>query len=128
MEIILTEQERLNILENALCNAGHIHYGTMGLLYQGKDYHEAKDELTAKQTSSDVISREDVWIQMVKSGKKLRLQDYEGAESFDITLESIKAIDKMPVTIHAEFMGQNDDAESGDYVLEYIAYGEKIYG
>jgi hypothetical protein len=122
MEIKLNDQEIKDILLSALCNAGHFHYGDMSLKVEARQYAAARLKLQEP-------CREDVWMQILLDGGRLILVDNEDESLHIFSLEKAKnAIEKLPAEIISDFVEGNDDSDTADWVLEYIMYGEKIYG
>lgn len=72
---------------------------------------------------------ESVWMEILKNGCNLTIVDNEdySRHSFSM-INAYEAISSLPSEILLQFVNNDDDAESADYVLEYIMYGEKIYG
>jgi hypothetical protein len=123
MTITLNDQEVKDILHNAFSSAGHFHYGAMSMQFDAKEYAASRQTLSAP-------CREDVWVKMLEDGRKLILCDHEDDDKLHIfgLSDAKAALEKLPINILSDFIEENYDADTADYVLEYIMYGEKIYG
>jgi hypothetical protein len=125
LKISLTNELSEEIFYNALCNS--LDYMCSGygldLKYKQSDYLKAR----AKLSSSCF---EDVLMQMLKDGIKLGLKDIEGGEdTVYITLDTIhERVKNVPLDHLLAMIDENDDAETGDVVLQIVFLNEIIYG
>lgn len=130
MRILLEKEEALSMIHSALCNGGLSELRMCGVkLNVGQtDYKEAKEQLLSD--GKEDICREDVWVQILRSGKALEFLDYEGDEEQSFTLE--KAIEEMGKEDASEiiltYKEEQDDAYTAVELLQYCLYGEVIYG
>ncbi len=117
----LSNEEKREILLSALCNSGHFAYGDM---YVESD----QDEFGREHCKTNII--EEIWMAVLENGRQLTIVDnIEAGEehSFDL-VKAYSQMDKLPKGIVADYLAGNDDADSADYVIETILFGEKIYG
>ena len=125
LKISLTNELSEEIFYNALCNS--LDYMCSGygldLKYKQSDYLKAK----AKLSSS---CYEDVLMQMLKDGIKLGLKDIEGGEdTVYITLDTIhERVKNVPLEHLLAMIEENDDADTGDVVLQIVFLNEIMYG
>jgi hypothetical protein len=125
LKVSLTNELSEEIFYNALCNS--LDYMCSGygldLKYKQSDYLKAK----AKLSSS---CYEDVLMQMLKDGIKLGLKDIEGGEdTVYITLDTIhERVKNVPLDHLLAMIEENDDAETGDVVLQIVFLNEIMYG
>jgi hypothetical protein len=125
LKISLTNELSEEIFYNALCNS--LDYMCSGygldLKYKQSDYLKAR----AKLSSSCF---EDVLMQMLKDGIKLGLKDIEGGEdTVYITLDTIhERVKNVPLDHLLAMIEENDDAETGDVVLQIVFLNEIMYG
>lgn len=124
MKITLTQEERLKLLFEAFCGAGHFHYGTMGLEYSQDDYRIARD------AADPGPCREDVYMKMFELGLPIWIEDFEDGEKYRITPERLANVDNLPHNIIVRILDDDGDydAEDLDWVLEFIMFNDKIYG
>lgn len=131
MKLILEKDEALTIIFSALCNGGLSDLSSCGvqLNVSDKDYAKAKAELK-KTKKNEGICMEDVWVQILRSGKALQFRDHEGEEDVEFTLE--KAMEEMGKEDAMDDVlttkNEEDDATTGFNLLQYCMYGEVIYG
>jgi hypothetical protein len=125
LKISLTNELSEEIFYNALCNS--LDYMCSGygldLKYKQSDYLKAR----AKLSSSCF---EDVLMQMLKDGIKLGLKDIEGGEdTVYITLDTIhERVKNVPLDHLLAMIEENDDADTGDVVLQIVFLNEIMYG
>lgn len=132
MRIILEKEEALAIIHSALCNGGlsDLQYSGVALSVNDEDYAQAKKELKDSKAENEVICIEDVWTQILRSGKPLQFRDEEGDEELEFNLD--KALEELSKTEAFEIVSiyneENDDAETGSQLLQMCLYGEVIFG
>lgn len=138
MQIILTPEEKQKILYNALVNGVQQlnNYGVIKSM--DGDYKEAKQKMTqlgkgSFDGRSQEISYEDVWMQILIDGKKLKYTDDEDSSlNREFGIEEVYAgIDKLsPERILSELDIKEEalsDANTGCEVLETILFGKVIF-
>jgi hypothetical protein len=97
-------------------------YG-LDLRYKESDYKNAKAKLT-----NPCI--EDVWMQMLRDGSRIGLKDLEGGMGTEyITLDTIhERVKNVPITDLLDMIDENDDATTGEIVLQIVFLNEIMYG
>lgn len=130
MKITLTQEDRLKLLHAAFCGAGHIHYGDMKILVDKDDYNDAKLIVKERFGEDVMVCREDVWLEAVKQGYSVKIQDRETGESYQIKSENLANLDNLPHNIIVKILDDDGDydADDLDWVLEFIMFNDKIYG
>jgi hypothetical protein len=125
LKISLTNELSEEIFFNALCNSMDYMCSSYGLdlRYKQSDYLKAKDKLT-----NPCI--EDVWMQMLRDGARIGLKDLEGGEDTAyITLSTIhERVKNVPITDLLDMIDENDDATTGEVVLQIVFLNDIIYG
>jgi len=125
LKISLTNELSEEIFFNALCNSMDYMCSSYGLdlRYKESDYKNAKAKLT-----NPCI--EDVWMQMLRDGSKIGLKDLEGGMGTEyITLDTIhERVKNVPITDLLEMIDENDDATTGEIVLQIVFLNEIMYG
>ena len=125
LKISLTNDLSEEIFYNALCNSMDDMCSSYGLdlRYKEADYKNAKAKLT-----NPCI--EDVWMQMLRDGCKIGLKDLEGGMGTEyITLDTIhERVKNVPITDLLDMIDENDDATTGEVVLQIVFLNEIIYG
>jgi hypothetical protein len=125
LKISLTNELSEEIFYNALCNS--LDYMCSGygldLKFKQSDYNNAKAKLSSP-------CFEDVLMQMLRDGIKLGLKDIEGGEdTVYITLDTIhERVKNVPLDHLLAMIEENDDADTGDVVLQIVFLNEIIYG
>jgi hypothetical protein len=125
LKISLTNELSEEIFYNALCNSLDYMCSSYGLdlKYKQSDYKNAKDKLSSP-------CYEDVLMQMLRDGIKIGLKDIEGGEdTVYITLDTIhERVKNVPLDHLLAMIDENDDADTGDVVLQIVFLNEIIYG
>jgi hypothetical protein len=125
LKISLTNELSEEIFYNALCNSLDYMCSSYGLdlKYKQSDYKNAKDKLSSP-------CFEDVLMQMLRDGIKIGLEDIEGGEdTVYITLDTIhERVKNVPLDHLLAMINENDDADTGDVVLQIVFLNEIIYG
>ena len=125
LKISLTNELSEEIFYNALCNSMDYMCSSYGLdlRYKESDYKNAKAKLT-----NPCI--EDVWMQMLRDGSKIGLKDLEGGMGTEyITLDTIhERVKNVPITDLLDMIDENDDATTGEIVLQIVFLNEIMYG
>jgi hypothetical protein len=125
LKISLTNELSEEIFFNALCNSMDYMCSSYGLdlRYKESDYKNAKAKLT-----NPCI--EDVWMQMLRDGSRIGLKDLEGGMGTEyITLDTIhERVKNVPITDLLDMIDENDDATTGEIVLQIVFLNEIMYG
>jgi len=125
LEIPLKNDLKEEIFYNALCNS--LDYMCSGygldLRYKESDYLKAKSKLTN-------TCLEDVLMQMLRDGAKIGLKDLEGGMGTEyITLDTVhERVKNVPSHHLFNMIDGNDDADTGDAILQTVFLNEIIYG
>lgn len=128
MKIILTKEESEKHFHNALCNGSvFAQYGTLD--YSIRDYNAAKKNLK-KLKPKESICTEDVWMQILRDGKKLKYIDYEDkAMNKEITIDMVhKRVAKTPLEFLVDAVMEQDDAITASIILQQVIFDEQIFG
>jgi len=130
MEIKLTPQESEDFFHTALCNGlGYISGYGLELFVDDDKYRKAKQTLQEQGDSSNCY--EDVLMQVLRQGDALTLVDEENGDyTADITLDMVhtRVSNISPVRHLLNMINQNDDAETADVIIQYVAYNDIIFG
>ena len=125
LKVSLTNELSEEIFYNALCNS--LDYMCSGygldLKFKQSDYNNAKAKLSSP-------CYEDVLMQMLRDGSKIGLKDLEGGMGTEyITLDTIhERVKNVPITDLLDMIDRNDDAVTGDVVLQIVFLNEIMYG
>lgn len=130
VSIDLTPEKSEQIFFDSMCN-GMSYLRGYGLVldYDKSDYNKARDLL--KEQGKGMICREDVWMQILRSGGKLTIIDEEGGddERFDITLKEVHERVKLTdISILMEMLEERDDATTADCILQTVFFNDVIFG
>lgn len=127
MKIELTNQESETYFHNALCNGLHYisDYG-LKLTYSEIDYIAAEKRLKA----TTGVCYEDVLMEILKGGGKLKLVDNEGGEDDAvITLQDVHVrVSKTQMNHLMNMINESDDAETADVILQTVFLNDIVYG
>ena len=132
MQILLTPQESEDFFHRALCNAvgtGYMEGYGLNFTYNATDYEKAKE--TLKTQSISAPAWEDVLMQILRQGDVLLVEDYEcdGEYNVDITLDMVHdRVRNAPQEHLMNMYNEDDDAETADVILQWVAYQEIIFG
>lgn len=114
-----------DMIHSALCNAVSMDYFyDMQVDIDNSIYSEAKKKIK----KDDKICREDVWMEVIKMGEKLV---FDGHYDDTAYLDAAKIKDNfkhVPDYIIGSYLTENDYAETGAMLLQYLIFGEAIYG
>lgn len=125
LKISLTNELSEEIFFNALCNSMDYMCSSYGLdlRYKESDYDNAKAKLSNP-------CFEDVLMQILRDGRKIGLKDIEGGMGTEyITLDTIhERVKNVPLNHLLDMIDENDDAVTGDVVLQTVFYNEIIFG
>ena len=124
LKISLTNELSEEIFYDALCNS--LDYMCSGygldLKFKQSDYNNAKAKLSSP-------CYEDVLMQMLKDGIRIGLKDLEGGMGTEyITLDTVhERVKNVPITDLLDMIDGNDDAVTGDVVLQIVFLNEIMY-
>ena len=126
MQIVLTPQESEDFFLNALCNGlSYIDGYGLELTYNQDAYNKAK------QTLRQGVAWEYILMEILRQGDTLRIVDHEcdGEYSRDITLADVHThVPTAPMSRLLDMYNEDDDAETADVILQWVAYQEIIFG
>ena len=126
MQIILTPQESEDFFLNALCN-GLSYFDGYGLeLTYNQDAYKK-----AKQSLRQGVAWEDILMEILRQGGTLTIIDHEcdGEYTRDITLADVHThLPTAPMSRLLDMYNEDDDAETADVILQWVAYQEIIFG
>lgn len=115
-----------NMVHSALCNAVSIDYFFgMQIDVDSSIYSDAKKRI---KDVDEIICQEDVWMEIIKMGEKLV---FDGHKDNTAYLDSVKIKDNfkhVPDYIIGSYLSEYDDAHTGAMLLQYLMFGEAIYG
>lgn len=122
VKFTLTTDSIVNILS---MEAGGFDYWAE-LCFEQEDYEAARKHLV--DAKKDDPCYEDVMAEILERGGKLNIWDREEDKDHPMTIEDLKK----GVKLHLENGASTDmddwDANDGDAVIQYAAFGEIIYG
>jgi hypothetical protein len=125
MKIILTHEESEKYFYNALCNSlGYVDGYGLEMDFKHEDYKSAKNKLKNP-------CYEDILMQILRDGNKLTLVDFEGDgdQTKSITLADVHSrVQETPIRHLMNMIEENDDAETGDVILQQVFYQEIVFG
>jgi hypothetical protein len=130
MTIILTPQESETYFHNALCNGlGEMRYYGLSLEVDGNgSYKKAKAKLEKEYNST---CYEDVLLQVLKDGGTLTMVDEENDGEYTRTISIKDVHDRVAMTPLSHLMdmiNEQDDATTGEVILQSVFYEEVIFG
>lgn len=129
--IQINNKKALDMFHTALCNSLDYMCSSYGLRlwYSKPDYFNAKD-IIAKANPDTQICYEDVVCKIIELGGELRLIDEEGGmptESLTYP-KLVRNIVNTPLSHLMDMINEEDDAETGDVIIQQCFYGEVIFG
>lgn len=132
MKIVLNKKEILDYFYRSLCNTVFTGFfgGAYGIeiSYSEVDYISAKNKLiNSKKNISPCI--EDVLLEMLMCGKNIVFIDTEDDnKEYHIDIKQLlKQVPKTIPDVLIDFYKEEDDAASGDVLLQTVIFGEVIY-
>jgi len=127
MKLVLTKVEQDKVLLDILCN------GAIGFLNSSEITMDYSNELykSLKQTGDNY---EDVLLKIINAGGKLKFIDADSGdysknltkESLNEALTNIENIDFCNYVLAS--LSEQSDAETGFCLIQFILYGELIFG
>jgi hypothetical protein len=129
--IQFNNKKALEMFYNALCNSlGYMCSSyDLRLWYSKTDYENAKNEIQ-KANPNTFICYEDVLVKIIELGGELRLIDEEGGmptESLTYP-KLVKNIANTPINHLLAMINENDDATTGDVIIQQCFYNDVIFG
>lgn len=124
MKVILTHEESETFFHSALCNSlGYVQGYGLELDFKKEDYQSAKAKLESP-------CYEDVLMQILRDGNKLTLVDLEGSGYIkSITLNDVhENVQNAPFYHLCNMINENDDAETGDVIIQWVFWQEIVFG
>lgn len=128
MKVILTEEEKYEVLEDILCNGLFVIGGSgLELQYNEDEYLISRGKMADPKS----VCFEDILIQMLKDGYKLKIVDIEGegeyTKEFDLEyfMKEVEATDPIILT---NILNENSDAYDSFNALQYVLYNDLIFG
>jgi hypothetical protein len=136
LKISLTNELSEEIFFNALCNSLDYMCSGYGLSvgYAHEHYKNAKANLTSDSSEFQAICYEDILMQILRDGNFLTIEE-DGSELEDMNFfNSINLADvhervkNVPLDHLLDMINENDDAVTGDVVLQTVFLNEIVYG
>jgi len=136
LKISLTNELSEEIFFNALCNSLDYMCSGYGLSvdYSKEHYKNAKAKLSSDSSEFQAICYEDVLMQILRDGNFLTIEE-DGSELEDMKFfNSINLADvhervkNVPLDHLLDMINENDDAVTGDVVLQIVFLNEIMYG
>jgi hypothetical protein len=129
MEIKLTPSESERFFHNALCNGSQelAMYGIQ-LDFDTDEYQKAKETIRSEKGEDHIICREDIWLQILKNGGKLKFEcsDWDDVE---IELKDVhERVQKTQMNHLMDMINDRDDAITADCILQTVLYNEIVFG
>jgi len=126
-EVEISEDDFICILSSANCYDGIGYWAN--LIDNEKHYAEAKKQLIADTKRDDCdLCMEDVWLQELKMGYPLIIEDYEEDTKYDLTMEMLeKAIEHALKEGYWDGEGYNCDGTVSDNLFQFAIFGDIIY-
>jgi len=125
--INLTNEKSEELFYNALCGADVLASYGLSLKYEKGEYQEAKKLLSEKPNG---ICREDVWMQILRSGGTLTIIDHEGDdEEHTITLKDVhERVQNTDLEYLVQAINDNGDGTTDDVILQTVFFNEVVFG
>lgn len=125
--INLTNEKSEELFYNALCGADVLVSYGLSLKYEKEEYQEAKKALSDKK---ETICREDVWMQILRSGGTLTIIDHEGDdEEHTITLKEVhERVQNTDLEYLVQAINENGDGTTDDVILQTVFFNEVVFG
>ncbi len=127
--ISLSKEKTEEFFFNALCNAvgtGYIRSSGIELDWNEQEYKDAKKSLVEQKKNTCL---EDVWMEMLRKGCKLKIHDFENEEyNREIILNDVhEKMSKVPIHHLTDMIEENDDAATADAIIQTVFFGEIIF-
>lgn len=128
MKVLFNKQETEQMFQDALINGiDYISGHGLEITFTNKAYKKAEDSLGSYGSG---FCYEDILMEILKQGDKLKLVDDEGGEdSWEITLEDVyERMQNVDFEHLVDMANGNDDAITADVILQTIFINEVIFG
>jgi len=129
MEIKLTPAEAEQYFYNALCNGlGYFQQYGVEVDFTKQAYQKAKKRIEKRK---DSCCYEDVLMEILRGGDKLEVIDENDDPDLNvsITLADVhERVAKTPIKHLMDMVNENDDAETGDVILQSVFFQDVIFG
>jgi len=145
ISVKLSKEKSEEYLHSAFCNGIQelSHYG-LQFDYEDSDYEKAKKSLewkiengiipigmTVYGKEKPTICREDVWMEILRVGGKLKVIDTEndGEYTRSITLSDVhNRVQKTPFNHLNDMINESDDAVTADVIIQTVFFEDIIFG
>lgn len=128
MKIVLTQEEKDKVVLDILCNGaiGFLRQSGVNLEYSDLEYQDLRQK-------GDCF--EDVLMRILNQGDGLQFTDEEGDGEYSVLLTKELVSERFDTLDDADFtrnvqtiLDETGDAENGLEVLQFLLYGESIFG
>lgn len=123
--IKLTPEKSLEYFFNSLCNSlGYFTSYGFEVDFNEEEYKKSKEKLTSP-------SYEEVFIQMLKDGYGLTVNDIENDGEYTTTIylkDVVEKVQKTPIRHLSNMINEEDDADTGDVILQTVFFDEVVFG
>jgi len=128
--INLTNEKSEELFYNALCGADVLAGYGLSLTYEKEEYQNAKKALSENPNPICRICREDVWLQILRSGGTLTVIDHEGDyEEHSITIKEVhERVQDTDIEYLMQAINQKGDGTTDDVILQTVFFNEVIFG
>lgn len=129
MEIKLTPEEKLQFYYDALCNGyGCLRDCDIQLDVKDAEYDKSYENLKQFKPVKEICF-EDVLIQMLKDGYKLKFVDPYHPKGVSVDLETVYTnIEKTPLKHLLDMVNESGDGITAFAILQSVMYGELVFG
>jgi len=128
MKIILTSEESEEYFYNALCNGlGYVESGyNLELRYNEDVFRIVANKLKEEGRQ---CCYEDIIMELLRTNQTVNLYDYEFDKDHFIRIEDVhEKLQDIPIEYLMEMITENDDADTADIILQYVFFGDIIFG
>lgn len=132
MKITLTTDEKLSMVYEALTtDLPYFRDYGICISYDRTKYREAQEALTYNKKNNETVCVEDVWLELIKTVGITFCDIDEGIDNVDFNMALINnnsKWEKIPLNIIDSFVSENYDANDADILMQYLLYGEVVFG
>ena len=124
----ISKEKCLELFHTALCNSMMYTEGHgISIDYDVNEYKAAKSKLIS---NGEVVAYEDIIIQILKDGNKITIIDEEGGVyTTTISIEDVyERLPDAPEYAIKQMINEEDDAITGDTILQYVFFNEVLFG